>query len=91
MNLSRSKQFKKDLRNYALKMGDKHFEMLIGSLSLLSENKPLPPQYKDHQLGGKLKAYREFHIGGDLLIMYAVEDEVVYLLRLGTHAEILGM
>ena len=91
MKLSRSKQFKKDLRQYATKMGDKHFEMLVSALSLLLDNEPLPPHYKDHRLGGRLNAYREFHIGGDLLVMYAIEEDVVYLMRIGTHAEILGM
>jgi mRNA interferase YafQ len=91
MNLSRSKQFKKDMRQYASKMSDKHFEMFINALSILVDKKSLPASFKDHQLSGKLSAYREFHIGGDLLVLYTIEDETIYLFRLGTHAEVLGL
>lgn len=38
MKFSRFKQFKKDLRNYAAKMTDKHFEQLIDRL-LLGQNR----------------------------------------------------
>jgi mRNA interferase YafQ len=91
MKISRSKQFKKDLRNYAARMTDKHFESLVTALSHLVEERPLPARFRDHALSGRLAGYRELHIGGDLLLMYAVDGEVVYLLRLGTHAEILGL
>ncbi len=91
MKLSRSKQFKKDMRLYASKMSDKHFEMFVDALSYLINEKKLPAKFKDHQLNGKLKSYREFHIGGDLLVLYVVEEEVIYLFRLGTHAEVLGL
>ena len=91
MKLSRSKQFKKDMRLYASKMSDKHFEMLVNALSALVENKRLPALFKDHQLNGKLSAYREFHIGGDLLVLYVIQEDVIYLFRLGTHAEVLGL
>ncbi|ADV47077.1 type II toxin-antitoxin system YafQ family toxin [Nitratifractor salsuginis] len=91
MKLSRSRQFKKDLRNYATQMGDKHFQSLIEALSCLMEGKPLPSYCRDHPLKGRLAGYRELHIGGDLLVLYTIEDEVIYLIRLGSHAEILGM
>jgi mRNA interferase YafQ len=91
MKLSRSKQFKKDMRNYASKMTDKHFEALVEALGCLMSGDALPERFRDHGLSGRLAGYRELHLGGDMLVLYAVEHEVVYLLRLGTHAEILGM
>ena len=91
MKFSRSKQFKKDLRNYTLKMSDKHFDALIDALAALSKGDSLPEQYRDHALKGRLANYREFHLGGDLLVLYSVENDIIYLIRLGTHADILGM
>ncbi len=91
MRLSRSKQFKKDMRNLSLSMGDKQFQSLVEALTFLINEEPLPPMYRDHALSGRLSGYREFHIGGDTIVLYAVEDGVIYLLRVGSHAEVLGM
>jgi mRNA interferase YafQ len=91
VRLSRSKQFKKDLRKYATQMGDKHFQALIEALGCIVEGKALPPHFRDHPLQGRLSGYRELHLGGDLLLLYTIDEDVVYLLRFGTHAEILGM
>ena len=88
MKISRHKQFKKDFAKHIKTMQDKHFQSFINVLSLLINNESLPPNYKDHQLQGKLSKFREFHIGGDLLVMYAIENDVLYLLRIGTHSEI---
>jgi len=90
MKISRHKQFKKDFSKHFKNMQDKHFESFIDAISLLANNKILPAKYKDHQLKGSLSKYREFHIGGDLLVMYVIEDEILYLLRIGTHSELFG-
>ncbi len=90
-NISRSKQFNKDLRNIITKMGDKHFKSLIHAVHRLSEEDELPPSFRDHALKGRLSGYRELHLGGDLLLLYRIEEEIIYLMRIGTHAEILGM
>ena len=89
--ISRSKQFNKDLRNIIPKMGDKHFQALIGVIHDLANGDELSPAYRDHALKGKLSGYRELHLGGDLLLMYQMEEDVIYLIRIGTHAEILRM
>jgi len=89
--ISRSKQFNKDFRNYLMKMGDKHFMTLIDVVHSLVNDEALPSSYRDHDLKGKLAGYRELHLGGDLLLLYRIEGNTVYLIRLGTHAEILGM
>ena len=41
--------------------------------NLLCDNK-LAEKYKDHQLIGKLKEFRECHIKPDLLLIYMIED-----------------
>jgi len=39
-------------------------------LSLLADNKALPPEARDHDLQGDWRGFREFHVGGDLLVIY---------------------
>jgi len=90
MKISRHKQFKKDFAKYFKIMQDKHFESFIDAISLLANKQELPAKYRDHQLKGSLSKYREFHIGGDLLVIYVIEDEILYLLRIGTHSELFG-
>jgi mRNA interferase YafQ len=68
LTLKRHKQFAKDLKK--VKFTDKQFEKLITYISLLLENKPLPPEAKDHPLVGNWKDFREFHLGGDLIVIY---------------------
>ena len=89
--ISRSRQFNKDLRNIITKMGDKHFQTLIGAIHDLANDDELSSVYRDHALKGKFAGYRELHLGGDLLLIYRIEEEIIYLIRIGTHAEILGM
>ncbi|MCB9809005.1 type II toxin-antitoxin system YafQ family toxin [Candidatus Nomurabacteria bacterium] len=57
---------------------------------LLLAGEQLPPKYKDHQLQGKLKGYRECHIRYDILLMYQIIENslVLLLVDIGTHADI---
>jgi mRNA interferase YafQ len=48
----------------------------------------LPAEALDHSLKGEYVEYREFHISGDLLVIYKVENDVLQLLRIGTHAQL---
>lgn len=57
-------------------------------LMLAANDGPLPSEYKDHQLEGDLRQYRECHIGGDFLLMYEIDVDVLYLVTCGTHAEL---
>ena len=52
------------------------------------KEEPLPPEAKDHPLKGKFSDYREFHISGDLLLVYRVKDDTLQLIRIGSHSEI---
>lgn len=78
------------MRKYSTKITNKHFRDLIEAISSLMNGEELPRKFSDHELSGRLKSYREFHIGGNLIVMYKIENDVIYLLRLGTHAEVLG-
>jgi mRNA interferase YafQ len=66
----RSAQFKRDVR-LAEKRG-KDLAKLRALVLLLVEEKPLPPNYKDHPLSGDWKHYRDSHIEPDWLLLYKV-------------------
>ena len=59
-------------------------------LDLLASGNPLPENYKDHQLSGSLKDFRECHIEPDWLLMYQVfEGELILsATATGTHADL---
>lgn len=56
-------------------------------LELLLLNMPLPKQYQDHPLKGRLKNLRECHIFCDLLLVYKKEQDklLLFLINLGSH------
>ena len=81
-----TKMFIKDLSK--AKMSDKHFTKFIAYLHTLSSQKSLPPEAKDHSLIGEWDDFREFHVSGDLLVIYQVENTVIKLVRLGTHNQL---
>lgn len=81
-----TKAFVKDLSK--AKMSDKHLTKFIEYLHLLSTQTALPAEAKDHRLKGEWDDFREFHISGDLLVIYQIKDEVIKLVRLGTHSQL---
>ncbi len=48
----------------------------------------LVEKYKDHQLIGKLRDFRECHIKPDLLLVYMIEDNTLKLVDIGSHSEL---
>ena len=86
MKLFRAKTFKKDYQR--LKISDNHYAKHIKYLSLLLEDKALPLEARDHSLIGNHSGFKEFHIGGDLLVVYYIEDGIIRLTRIGTHSQI---
>ena len=44
-------------------------------LTLLIEEKPIPPGYKDHPLKGDWKGFRDLHIEPDWLLRYRIEGK----------------
>ena len=86
MIFSQTKAFIRDLSK--AKMSDKHFTKFITYLNALSLSEELPPEAKDHNLKGEWSDFREFHISGDLLLIYKVETEVIKLVRIGNHSQL---
>jgi len=57
---------------------------------LLQKDEPLPTEYNDHALRGKYEGYREFHLSGDIIVIYRATRDRVVMLNVGTHAGMFG-
>lgn len=61
-------------------------------LLLISNDSPLGPEWRDHELVGDWADHRECHIGGDFLLIYKIEARgsrsFVIFVRAGTHADL---
>ena len=86
MQIKRHKFFRKD--ESRVKLTDEQYQERIEYLSLILKNEPLPSEALDHPLTGEYKGFREFHLAGDLLIIYTVRENVIYLQRMGTHSQL---
>lgn len=75
-----------------MKKRGKNMNKLASVLSMLASGSPLPEQYRDHQLAGNLRDFRECHIEPDWLLMYQVYDDILILsaTATGTHADLFG-
>jgi len=88
LKLKITKQYKKDYKK-AFKQG-KDLEELKTVISTLSNNKILSREYNDHALSGDMKHLRDCHIEPDFILLYKTNHVTLYLVRLGTHAELFG-
>ena len=70
----------------------KDLNKLVIVLSLLANQIPLPSQYRDHQLTGNLRDFRECHIEPDWLLMYQIYEDTLILsaTATGSHADLFG-
>lgn len=55
---------------------------------LIAHDKPLGPEWFDHPLKGEWADHRECHIGGDFLLIYQADTQLIQFVRAGTHAEL---
>ena len=87
------KQFKKG-RKLAKKQG-KDLSLLAWGIEQLACDIPLPANWRDHQLKGNMKKFRECHIGGadDWLLVYEKRktELILYLYGTGGHVDLLGL
>ena len=83
-----SNQFKKDLK-LAKKRG-LNIENLTKVVTILAEEKTLEDKYRDHNLTGNYRGFRECHIEPDWLLIYRIEaDELeLFLFRTGSHSDL---
>ena len=86
MKLFQTKIFKKDYRK--LKMSDTQYTKYIKYLSIFLDGKALPLEARDHNLIGNYSDFKEFHIGGDLLVIYCIADDILRLTRIGKRSQL---
>jgi mRNA interferase YafQ len=83
-------QFKRDYKRekrgqHRINLDDK----LLTAVRLLITDTPLPELLHDHPLTGRLKDCRDCHIKPDLVLIYRKNnDDVLELVRLGSHSEL---
>lgn len=83
-------RFKRDFRpERSGPLGKKLDGLLTEAVDLLAADAPLPPRYVDHALAGEWRDHRDCHIRPDLILIYRkVDDDVLELVRLGSHSQL---
>lgn len=81
-------KFEKDIKKI-LKQ-EKDLKELQSIIDILAESIPLEKKYKDHQLKGKLKDFRDCHIQPDWLLLYKIDfkNNKLILYRTGSHSDL---
>jgi len=65
-------------------------EILEEVVEMLARGERLEARYRDHQLSGEFREYRECHIKSNILLVYQKQEDILVLLLvdLGTHDEL---
>ena len=81
-------QFKKDLK--LMQKQGKDISMLANVVKKLAAGEELDPKFRDHALTGNFLGCRECHIAPDLLLIYEISGEqlYLYLTRTGSHSSL---
>lgn len=54
----------------------------------ITNDVPLGAEWEDHSLMGNWLGYRECHVGGDFLLIYQIENDIISFIRAGTHSDL---
>lgn len=84
-------KFKRSLKRAAKRGLD--ISLLEKTVDKLQNGIELGRKYRDHELKGELKGFRECHIQPDWLLIYLKEQDVLTLTLVdtGSHADLLNM
>lgn len=86
LELEVHKIFIKDLKKAQL--NSTNSAKLFLYISKLLNNEALPKEARDYSLSGEWSDTQEFHISGDLLVIYMISENCLQLLRIGTHSQL---
>ena len=83
-------QFKRDLKREAKGLHRKLLQAdFVSIIELLAKDCPLDSKYSDHPLSGTWVDHRDCHVKPDLVLIYRkTDDDVLQLVRLGSHSEL---
>lgn len=87
MTIIYTTQFKRDYKK--IKKQNKKLNKLKVLIEKLVSGEKLEPKYKDHQLSGEFKGYRDCHIGPDWLLIFKKTTNALILERTGSHSELI--
>ena len=87
--LRKTSQFKKDFKRFCKDL-DK-VKILYDIVEKLVNGVDIPAVHKPHPLKGEWKDFMECHVEDDcLLIWFDKEENIIKLVRLGSHSELFG-
>jgi mRNA interferase YafQ len=87
--IERTNAFKRDYkREKKGKLGSKLDNLLEEVIELLRADAALPTRFRDHPLSGTWNDCRDCHIRPDLILIYRKVNELLQLVRLGSHSEL---
>ena len=88
--IERTGQFKRDYKREAKGLYRSTLNLeLAPVITALARDEPLEPRRRDHALTGDWKDHRDCHVKPDLVLIYRKpDDEVLQLVRLGSHSEL---
>ena len=80
--------FKRDYKRIVKRGYD--VSLLEKVIEILANEEELPEKYKDHNLSGDYKGFKECHILPDWLLIYKIENNrlILALSRTGSHSDI---
>jgi len=81
-----SGKFEKDFKR--MKKRGAELEKLRVVVGKLRRGENLDPHHQDHLLLGRSDPEHECHISPDWLLIYVLEEDVVKLVRTGTHSDL---
>ncbi|MBS0622510.1 MAG: type II toxin-antitoxin system YafQ family toxin [Verrucomicrobia bacterium] len=86
LEIELTRTIKKDLKKYQHKKDTLHaLQEVIG---ILMSKQALPAKYRDHHLTGNWVKHRECHVKNDTLLIYKIENNILFLTRFGSHSEL---
>lgn len=84
--ISDSNRFKRDFRRVEKRQWK--LEKLAKIINLIATEHPLPPHCRPHKLVREYTGQWECHIEPDWLLVYETDEDTLYLVRTGSHADL---
>ena len=83
------KSFKKLIKQSKVLLLQEELEECVVTLA---QGKKLTASYRDHKLQGVWGGAREFHLRGDVLVIYEIQENILVLtlFDIGSHAQLFG-
>ena len=83
------KSFKKLMKQLGSPLLQKELEECVVTLA---QGKKLSASYRDYKLQGEWGGAREFHLRGDVLVIYEIRERILTLtlLGIGSHSQLFG-